>query len=264
MDRQIESVMAAITALPQGRRLLLFLDYDGTLVEIAPHPELARPTPPLIQALIRLTSLLSQAVIVVSGRPLGDLQELLPIPGLNYLGCHGAQGLLDGRLWHLYAPGGSKEEQEELAGQVTRNLADLEGWWLEKKPSGFALHYRQAQPAEEKRIMEVLEPWWRQVVRGGRHQVLLGKKVVEILPQGVSKGAAIQKILLFPRFSGLFPIYLGDDVTDETAFQALQGRGLTVKVGDTAGVSAAALSLANPQQVRHFLDLLVKQLEDGR
>jgi trehalose 6-phosphate phosphatase len=102
------------------------------------------------------------------------------------------------------------------------------------------------------------------VVRGGRHQVLLGKKVVEILPQGVSKGAAIQKILLFPRFSGLFPIYLGDDVTDETAFQALQGRGLTVKVGDTAGVSAAALSLANPQQVRHFLDLLVKQLEDGR
>ncbi|MEW6658579.1 MAG: trehalose-phosphatase [Thermodesulfobacteriota bacterium] len=264
MDREIESILAAVTALPQGRRLLLFLDYDGTLVEIAPRPELARPAPQLIQVLTRLISLLSQAVVVVSGRPLADLQELLPIPGLNYLGCHGAQGLLGGRPWNLEVPGGSKEEQEELAKQLTRNLTGLEGWWLEIKPSGFALHYRQAQPEEERRIMAVLEPWLRQVVQGGRHQVLRGKKVVEILPQGVSKGAAIRKILVLPQFSGLFPVYLGDDVTDETAFQALQGRGLTVKVGDTAAASAAPLSLANPEKVRQFLALLAEHLEDGR
>jgi len=263
MEREIKSIMAAITALPQGRGLLLFLDYDGTLVEIAPRPELARPTPKLLQVLTRLTSLLSQAVMVVSGRPLADLKELLPISGLNYLGSHGAQGLLGGRLWNLKVPGGSKEEQDELARQMTRDLTGLDGWWLERKSPGFALHYRQAQPLEERRIMAVLEPWLRQVVQGGRYQVLRGKKVVEILPQGVSKGAAIQKILVFPRFSGLFPVYLGDDVTDETAFQALQGHGLTVKVGDTAAASAAAFSLANPKKVRQFLALLADHLEDG-
>jgi len=203
MDREIESILAAITALPQGRRLLLFLDYDGTLVEIAPRPELARPAPQLIQVLTRLISLLSQAVVVVSGRPLADLQELLPVPGLNYLGFHGAQGLLGGKPWNLEVPAGSKEEEEELARQLTRNLTGLDGWWLESKSPGFALHYRQAQPREERRIMAVLEPWLRQVVQGGRHQVLRGKKVVEILSQGVSKGAAIRKILLFPRFSDI-------------------------------------------------------------
>jgi trehalose 6-phosphate phosphatase len=256
--------MAAIAALPQGRRLLLFLDYDGTLVEIAPRPELAQPTPPLIRILTRLSSLLNQAVVVVSGRPLADLQALLPISGLNYLGSHGAQGLLGGRPWNLEASDEKQEEPHALVAELTRNLSGLNGWWLEKKTPGFALHYRQAQPTEEKRIMAVLEPWLRRVVHEGRYQVLPGRKVVEILPQGVSKGAAIQKILLFPRFSGFFPIYIGDDVTDETAFQALQGQGLTVKVGDTGTASAAALALANPQEVRRFLELLVKHLEDGR
>lgn len=265
MKRAIESLLAAIIALPKERRLLLFLDYDGTLVEIAPRPELARPAPELLRVLTRLTSLLSQAVMVVSGRPLADLQELLPIPGLNYLGSHGSQGLIGGRPWHLETSGeGSKEEQEELAQELTRNLSDLDGWWLERKSPGFALHYRQAQPLEERRIMAVLEPWLRQIVQEGRYQVLPGKKVVEILPQGVSKGAAIHKILLFTRFSGFFPVYLGDDVTDETAFQALQGHGLTVKVGDTAAASAAAFSLDNPKEVQQFLALLAEHLEDSR
>jgi trehalose 6-phosphate phosphatase len=263
MERAIEPIMAAITALPRGRGLLLFLDYDGTLVEIAPRPELARPTPEVLQVLTRLISLLSQAVIVVSGRALADLQELLPVPGLNYVGSHGAQGLIDGQPWHLETSAANEEEQDELAQQLPRNLTGLDGWWLEKKSPGLALHYRQAQPREEQRIMAVLEPWLRQVLQSGRHQVLRGKKVVEILPQGVSKGAAIQNILVFPRFSRFFPVYIGDDVTDETAFQALEGQGLTVKVGHSVAASAAAFSLANPKEVRQFLALLATHLEEG-
>jgi len=223
MDRGIETLIAAIAAHPKDQGLLLLLDYDGTLVEIAPRPELARPTQELVDALGRLASLPGLDMVVVSGRSLKNLLELLPISGLNYLGSHGAEGLIGGEPWTLKVAAGSREEQEELQKQLTSRLAELRGWWLEPKPLGFALHYRQAGPQEEVRIMSVLESWLAQVDRAGPHQILRGKKVVEILPQGVSKGAAIQKILLLPGFYGYFPIYLGDDVTDESAFQVLQG-----------------------------------------
>jgi trehalose 6-phosphate phosphatase len=261
MDREIESIIAAVTALPKDQGLLLFLDYDGTLVEIAPRPELAHPTQELVHVLARLASLPGLALVVVSGRSLKNLRKFLPIGGLNYLGSHGAEGLIGGEPWTLKVDGGSREEQEELQRQLICKLADLSGWWLETKPLGFALHYRQAEPEEEVRIFKVLGPWLDQVSRAGHHQILKGKKVVEILPQGVSKGAAIREILLLPGFSRHFPVYLGDDVTDESAFQVLQGRGLTVKVGVGQAVTAASYSLSHPAEVRQFLTLLASHLE---
>jgi len=261
MDRQIESLIAATAALAKDRGLLLFLDYDGTLVEIAPRPELARPTRELVKILTHLVSLTGLDLVVVSGRPLRDLVKLLPINGLNYLGSHGAEGLMGGEPWTLKVDAGSREEQEELQRQLACKLADLSGWWLETKPLGFALHYRQAEPKEKVRIFKALGPWLDQVSRAGHHQILQGKKVVEILPQGVSKGAAIQEILRFPGFSEYFPVYLGDDVTDESAFQVLQGRGLTVKVGVDQAATAASYSLTHPAEVRQFLTLLASHLE---
>jgi trehalose 6-phosphate phosphatase len=262
MDQKIESLIAAAKVLPKDQKLLLLLDYDGTLVEIAPRPELARPTQELIKILVRLASLPGLAVVVVSGRSLKNLQEFLPIGGLNYLGSHGAEGLIGGEPWTPKVDAGSTEEQEELQTQLARKLADLSGWWLESKPLGFALHYRQAEPEEAVKIFQVLEPWLDQVGRAGRYQILQGKKVVEILPQGVSKGAAIQEILLFPGFIKYFPVYLGDDVTDESAFQILQGRGLTIKVGDARVATAATYFLASPLAVRQFLNLLCAYFED--
>jgi trehalose 6-phosphate phosphatase len=261
MDRKIEALITAVAAHPKDQGLLLLLDYDGTLVEIAPRPELARPTQELVDALGHLASLPGLDMVVVSGRSLKNLRELLPLAILNYLGSHGAEGLIGGKPWTLKVAAGSREEQEELQKQLTSRLAKLRGWWLETKPLGFAVHYRQAELAEEVRIFEALEPWLDQVSRAGRHQILRGKKVVEILPQGVNKGAAIQEILLFPGFSDHFPVYLGDDVTDESAFQVLQGRGLTIKVGVGAGATAATYSLSQPAQVRQFLSRLAAHLE---
>lgn len=261
MNREIESLIAATQALLKDQGLLLLLDYDGTLVEIASRPELARPTQDLVQVLARLASLPDVALVVVSGRPLKVLVELLPIGGLNYLGSHGAEGLIRGEPWTLKAGVGSREEREAVQRELAGKLADLSGWWLETKPLGFALHYRQAVPEEEMRIFKVLAPWLDQVSRAGHHQILQGKKVVEVLPQGVSKGAAIREILLLPGFSKHFPVSLGDDVTDESAFQVLQGRGLTVKVGDGQAATAASYSLSSPADVLQFLTLLAAHLE---
>ena len=92
---------------------------------------------------------------------------------------------------------------------------------------------------------------------------LAGKKVLEILPPGVSKGAAIQEILSLPGFFGFFPIYIGDDITDESAFHILQGQGLTIKVGHPGTETAASHFLPDPEAVQHFLALLAAPLEDS-
>lgn len=264
MDRKIDALITAIGVLPKDHKLLLMLDYDGTLVEIAPRPELACPPQNLIHLLGRLVSFPGIALIVVSGRSLKDLQDFLPIRGLNYLGSHGAEGLIHGEPWTLKVDTGSKEAQMEAKRQLIDKLANLKGWWVESKPLGFALHYRQADQEEEARIFKVLGPWLEHLSNAGYHQILPGKKVVEILPLGVSKGKAIQEILQLPGFSGYFPVYLGDDVTDESAFQELQGRGLTVKVGYGQAVTIASYSLSHPAEVRQFLVLLATHLENRR
>jgi trehalose-phosphatase len=87
--------------------------------------------------------------------------------------------------------------------------------------------------------------------------------VLEILPLSVSKGSAIQKIVLLPGFIGLFPVYLGDDITDESAFLLLQGHGLTIKVGRPGTETAASHYLPDTKAVRHFLSLLAAPLEDS-
>ena len=262
MNGEIDSLLEGTIARIRDRKLLLLLDYDGTLTGIAPRPELALPSEELLLILARLTKLADVDAVVISGRPLRGLMELLPISGLNFIGSHGAEGLIGGKPWTLNVDAENCGEQEELQKQLLSKLAGLNGWWLETKPLGFALHYRQAEPAEETRIISVLESWLAKVDRSGRHQVLQGKKVMEILPRGVSKGAAIQEILLLPGFSEHFPVYLGDDVTDESAFQVLQGRGLTVKVGGGQGATAANYSLANPTEVRLFLATLAIRLEE--
>jgi trehalose 6-phosphate phosphatase len=261
MSANLESLLSAVRDLPGTQKLMLLLDYDGTLVPIAPRPELAQPAEELLQLLSYLVAAPDLAVFIVSGRPVKDLEKLLPITGLNYLGSHGAEGLIMGSPWTHKSVGDAAEEQQELQRQIRQRLEGVSGWWIETKPWGFALHYRQASAAEQSLIKEALDHWLEQVSQAGRQQILRGKKVVEILPRGVSKGAALQEILLFPGFLAYFPIYLGDDVTDESAFQVLQARGLTVKVGGSRP-SAATHSLADPTEVLQFLRLIAADRTD--
>jgi trehalose 6-phosphate phosphatase len=245
------------------RPLLLFLDYDGTLVEIAPRPELARPAPELLELLTRLTAQRDLKLMVVSGRPLRDLQELLPVPGLNFLGSHGGEAFVAGRPYPLPVATLNHEELARWRSRLAALLQPFRGWWIEDKPQGFALHYRQVQAEHAYEFIGILGSWQEQLRQEGGFQVLSGKKVLEILPLSVSKGAAIQKILLLAGFIGFFPLYLGDDITDESAFLLLQGHGLTIKVGRPGTETAASHYLPDTKAVRHFLALLVSPLEDS-
>jgi len=236
--------------------LLLFLDYDGTLVEIASHPELARPTPELTELLSRLTARADLKAMVVSGRPLWELQEMLPVPGLDFLGSHGGEVFISPCLHPLQIVASNKDELSHWLSRLVARLQTFPGWWIEDKPLGFALHYRQLPEEYLDEFLAILKRWQEQVRPEKRFQLLAGKKVLEMLPQGITKGAAIREILSLPAFSGHFPIYLGDDITDESAFHILQGQGLTIKVGHPGSKTAASHFLPDPEAVRHFLNAL--------
>ncbi|MBI4795933.1 MAG: trehalose-phosphatase [Deltaproteobacteria bacterium] len=253
---------SAVKARRRGRPLVLFLDYDGTLVEIAPRPELARPSPELLELLSRLTAQVDLKVMVVSGRPLRHLQALLPVPGLDFLGSHGGEAFIGGRPYPMPVATVNHKELSRWRSRLAELLQPFQGWWIEDKPLGFALHYRQVSAYHLALIMVVLRRWREQLQQERGFQVLAGKKVLEILPLSVSKGAAIQDILLLPGFLGFFPIYLGDDITDESAFLLLQGRGLTIRVGGSRNRTAASHYLPDTKAVRHFLALLAVPPED--
>jgi trehalose-phosphatase len=125
---------------------------------------------------------------------------------------------------------------------------------VEAKPLGVAVHYRQATPEEAAKILTTLEPLFTQVSEGDRFEILRERKVVEILPGGVSKGEAIRELTLWTGFSHRFPIYIGDDVADASAFQVLKGLGLTIRVGPSS--AGADYSLEDPSVVRQFLEVL--------
>lgn len=212
----------------------LFLDFDGTLAEIAARPEHVRIDALLPPTLADLHGVLGGAVAIISGRPLVDLDILLAPAMLAAAGLHGLERrLADGRV--VRAAGAAAE----LAG-VRRALALLikgkPGLMLEDKQLTLALHYRQA-------------PQWRAECRravdealagsSGALQVLAGKMVYEIKPVDVNKGSAIDAFLAEPPFLGRVPVFIGDDVTDEDGFAVVNRRGgIAIRVGDGAATRA--------------------------
>jgi trehalose 6-phosphate phosphatase len=246
----------------QGRKLLLLLDYDGTLVEIAPRPELAAPTPALLELLARLIHRSDYAVVVVSGRSLENLRNILPLPGLNYLGSHGGESLIPGKVLPAVCGDAVFPEISRWKKELAGLLEQVSGWWLEDKPQGFALHYRQTSPEHEAQLTRIADVWKSRVLAQGSCQILHGKKVIEVLPRGISKGGAIRNLLLSPDFAGYFPLYVGDDTTDDSVRAAIQTQGLFFKVGEEEHTAKAVHFLKNPAQVREFLVLLAGRGEE--
>ncbi len=223
----------------------LFLDFDGTLVEIAAHPEAVIMPPGLVATLGRLKSRLGGAVAVVSGRPIAQIDRVLDPLVLCVAGVHGAERRrADGSVAWLMVP--HLHAVEEAAAALARAHPALR---LEFKRGSLALHYRQA-PALEALCLETLSA---AIARNPGLTLLRGKMVVEAKPAAASKGRAIEAFLEEPPFAGRRPVFIGDDVTDEAGFTAVQGRdGLGVKVGE--GPSGASQRLASPAAMRDEME----------
>jgi trehalose 6-phosphate phosphatase len=224
----------------------LFLDFDGTLVEIAARPEMVRVPPDLHHLLDELASMLAGAMAIVSGRSVDDLARLLaPFPG-TLIGQHGLERRrADGRTVRWSETPALARIRETL----TEFAAQHDGIALEDKGATLALHYRQAPQ---------LATACRDIARrasdlvGGVFEAVDGKMVVELVPEGSGKGGAIAVLLTELPFAGRVPIFVGDDSVDEEGFAVIDRMGgISIHVGE--GTTSARYGVGSVDELRAWL-----------
>jgi trehalose 6-phosphate phosphatase len=232
----------------------LFLDLDGTLIDIAPTPASVRIPSGLARLLDQLVRRLGGALAILSGRPIGDVERLLSPLAPVAAGVHGAELRLmpQGEILFLAEP------IDANISRAVHRLANRHlGVFVETKRSSIAVHYRQAPtlaPLLEAELALVLED-------GPDHLILAhSRQVLEIVPRHISKGAALEVIMELPSFAGRSPIMIGDDIPDLSAMDAAirrGGRGLRVAGEHFSQVEA---DFANPTAVRAWLQSLAEGL----
>lgn len=235
------------------RRWALFLDLDGTLLDIADAPDAVRVDETLRGHLTGLASALGGAFALVSGRPIADIDRLLALPDLAVVGLHGLERRdTVGHIRRLPAPVGL----EPLRARLRRFAARWPGVLIEDKGAALALHYRR-EPAAAAPGREFV----RSLVAGHADLVVLdGNMVFEIKPKRADKGAAIASLMTVPPFAGRIPVFIGDDTTDEDGFATVNRLGgISIRVGDR-GPSHAPWQLADVAAVHAWLGRLVATL----
>lgn len=223
----------------------LFLDFDGTLVDIAPSPDAVRVGSKLIGLLSRLRERLGGRVAILTGRSAADVDALLSPMELPVAAHHGLETRSGGQA-------ASTMKRPDILDSVVSELRQLErqypGVLVEDKPLSVALHYRLAPGAEEACRSAVL----RAAERSGL-EMQPGKMVFELKPRGANKGDALRALMAALPFAGTLPVFLGDDLTDEPAFGAAQEMGgAGVVIGDRAP-TAANFRIASVEETLEWL-----------
>ncbi len=224
--------------LPSPGNTALLLDMDGTLLDIAPTPDAVRVPDGLADTLQRLRNHLGGALAVVTGRPIEQIDALLPGVPYAIAGEHG------GAIRH--APGTPvvramlPDPPVEWVMEAARLVEAHPGTLLEQKQRGFVFHYRAVPdmgPLLHKAALALIAP------EAGRFGLMEASMAWEVRPRGVDKGSAVEALMQEAPFAGRQPVFIGDDVTDEDgmrAARALDGAGLRVPdvFGGPAGVRA--------------------------
>jgi trehalose 6-phosphate phosphatase len=241
-------------APPLDRRDALFIDVDGTLLDIAPRPELVEVTPSLPDLLQRLGGEREGALALISGRSIAELDRL-------FRPWHGAAAGLHGierrRPDGSYANGGGDADRTAAAAldllrpEITAVVRHWPGVFVEDKGRTLALHYR-AVPEAETAIRDATARLLLE--RGEGLRLISGKMVVEFQPRHHDKGRVIAAFMAEPPFRGRRPVYLGDDTTDEDGFAEVNRRGgVSIRIGCQSGSTAAVFGLSSVRAAREWL-----------
>jgi len=235
------------------RTRALFLDVDGTLLEIAPDPDSVVVADRLRRLIPELTRLTAGALALVSGRTIAQLDALfrpmmLPCSGLHGLERRDVQGL-------VHRPAINDEKLGRARSFLAAMVQVNPGLLLENKHSTLALHYRQAPqlgPTARRLMAQALE------ILGADYCVLEGKMVFELKPDGFSKSTAIAAFLREPPFVRRSPIFVGDDRTDEAGLAYVENLGgLAIHVGPAHADSGASWRLPSVAAVHDWLESLL-------
>ncbi len=227
------------------RDACLFLDVDGTLIDITDSPFHTHADPALKSLLQRVADAMDGALALVSGRSIDFLDALFAPLHLPTAGLHGVERRAASGVTHSAGAAAPLDAaRERLAALVHAHPGTV----LEDKIGTIAVHYRMA-PQVENVVRDAVAAIARSL--GGRYHVQSGNMMFEIKPAGFSKGGAIEGFLREPPFQGRTPVFVGDDLTDLDGFDVVQSHGgMSVAVGDRV---SAQHRLADPAAVREWL-----------
>lgn len=244
-----ELVMEVFSTLDLTATALL-LDVDGTMIDIGPTPDSAHVSDDLRASLGRLDQLAGGALALVSGRPITDLDRMFAPLRLSIVGGHGAETRVNGS--------GVRHAAKPLPEAMRQWLASASapGIIIEDKGYSVALHYRGA-PKEASRLHKLVEKGCA-AFPAEPLELLPGKAMIEVKRPGVSKGAGVRKLMQIPPFAGRAPVFIGDDVTDESVFEVLPELG---GVGFSVGRKFEGLAgiFDTPEEVRGALRRLAEK-----
>jgi trehalose 6-phosphate phosphatase len=234
--------------------LALFLDVDGTLLDIEDHPADVRADQALIALLGRLSQGLDGALSLISGRTVDDIDRIFAPARFAAAGGHGAELRLhpddsvSSAKWSL--PTSIIERIREFA-------ANSPGLLLEEKRGGMSLHYRRA-PELEKQCTTFVQSLLPEIEQDFR--LIAGKMVFEFAPREHHKGAAISEMMQRDPFTRRRTVFVGDDVTDEDGFRAVNALdGIAIRVGGSRG-SEAQYSLPDVAAVHRWLESIEQSI----
>lgn len=259
-DRLISTLPNALTSYGQligitsARESMVFLDYDGTLAPIVSDPDAAALVDGAAEALGLVAAVCPVAIL--SGRDLADVRSRVGTPGIWYAGSHGFELTGPDGTYHCNeAAATSVPLLEHAAAELTSTLATIAGVRVEHKRFAVAVHYREVAPEHVDEIVALTH----HIGHRDGLRVTSGRKIVELRPDiDWDKGTTLAWIRdrIDPAVA-LLPIYIGDDLTDEDAFDAVHFDGVGIVVRhdeDGDRKTAARFSLQSPEEVREFLE----------
>lgn len=243
--------------------IYLFLDYDGTLVNFQNRPTEVKTPIKIIKIIKQLIKNPNIMIIIVTGRSLHDIKKLLNINGLSFIALHGLIMETSNGLSFTW----KKENQARLLirgikEDIQEEVKKEKGAFLEDKDLTIVLHYRLSS----KNRIQVIREKFKKVVKSKDKkkifEIINGEKIIEARPRGWNKGKAIEMLLnKHINKKNILPIYIGDDVTDEDAFQVLENIGITVYVANNSKrKTIAQYWVKNPDEVYFFLQSISKLL----
>ncbi len=244
--------------LEENGKIILLLDYDGTIVPIKKKPELARMYPLRRKLLDKISKIIP--VSIVSGRSLSEMKGLIKLKGVSLIGNHGFEILCKGKVWSHPEALKIKGILEKTLNRIEERVKNFKGVIIEDKGLSGSVHFRLLKSELEETIRKIVEDEVGKT--DGKIGIKEGKKVLEISPNlNWDKGKGVKKLISLLNLKGDFlKIYIGDDETDEDAFRILKNKDISILVGRKK-IHFAKFRLKNVGQVWLFIKELYKELK---
>ena len=246
-----------IAQLWADKNIILFLDYDGTLTPIAQSPAQAVLSLENKELIERLVKMPRYQLVIISGRKLTEVKQMVGVQGVLYIGNHGWE--IEGSSLHFESLIGIEISSiiERIKYELITQLSDIPGAFVEDKGVTLSVHYRLVARDKEFLVRRIFEHICMPYCRQNMIKVHAGKKVLELKPcvqwdKGKAALWLLRKQEILKGKGNILPVYIGDDTTDEDAFEALKNKGITVLVGKQK-FSAAQYYLADPTEVTELL-----------